>query len=110
MQKIQVWEKGYVWNLCENGIYLASIKADSTFICDEVIESCDEEIKTIPTKFNEEKVTCKTQGLYILLAFLLVTITLLISFSIYCNLIKYQAKNVLPFHYTKLKQFCISIN
>ena len=28
---------------------------DSTIIYDEVIESYDEEIKTIPTNFNEEK-------------------------------------------------------
>ena len=27
---------------------------------DEVIKSFDEEIKTIPTNFNEKKVTCKT--------------------------------------------------
>ena len=30
---------------CENGKYLASIMDDSTIICDEVIESFDEEIK-----------------------------------------------------------------
>ena len=34
---------------------------DSTIICDEVIKSYDEEIKTIRTNFNEKKVTCKTQ-------------------------------------------------
>ena len=28
---------------------------NSRVICDEVIESYDEEIKTIPTNFNEEK-------------------------------------------------------
>ena len=55
MQKIHVWEKGYIWNLCENGIYLASIMNNSRVICDEVIESYDEEIKTIPTNFNVEK-------------------------------------------------------
>ena len=27
--------------------------------------------------------------------------------SIYCYLIKYQAKHFLPFYDTKLKQFCI---
>ena len=42
---------------------------DSTVIFDEVIESYDEEIKTIPTNFNEKKVTCKTQSFYILLHF-----------------------------------------
>ena len=39
---------------------------------------------------------------YILLAFLLIAITLLISVSIYCYLIKYQAKqkHLLPFRDT----------
>ena len=58
---------------------------DSAIICNEVIESYDEEInklKTIPTSFNEKKVTCKTQNFYILLAFLLITIALLIAVSI----------------------------
>ena len=32
---------------------------DSTIICDEVIKSYDEEIKTIPTNFNVKKVTSK---------------------------------------------------
>ena len=38
---------------------------------DEVIESYDEEMKTIPTNFNEENVACKVQNLYNLLVFLL---------------------------------------
>ena len=62
---------------------------DSTIICDEVIKSYDEEIKTIPANFDENKVTCKTQHFYILHAFLLITIALLIAVSIYCYLIKY---------------------
>ena len=32
---------------------------------DEVIESYEKEIKTIPTSFNEEKVTCKTHKLFV---------------------------------------------
>ena len=56
--------KDYVWNLatynCENGKYLASIMDDSTIICDEVIKSYDEGMKTIPTNFNEKKVASKT--------------------------------------------------
>ena len=46
------------------------------------------------------------QKFYILHAFLLITIVLLISDSIYCYLIKYQAKkkHLLPFHDTKLKE------
>ena len=55
-KKIHVCENDYVWNPprsnCENGKYLASIMDDSTSICDEVINSYDEEIKTIPTNFN----------------------------------------------------------
>ena len=72
---------------------------------DEVIESYDEEIKTIPTNFNEKNITCKTQSFYIALTFLLITITLLITVSVYCHLIKYRAKQkrLLPFHDTKLK-------
>ena len=54
---------------CENGKYLARTMYDSTVICDGVIESYDEEIKTIPTNFNEKKVTCKMQSFYILLHF-----------------------------------------
>ena len=47
---------------------------------DEIIEPYDKE-----TNFNEKKATCKTQNVYILLAFLLITITLLIAVSIYKN-------------------------
>ena len=65
---------------------------DSMIICDEVITSYKEEVKTIPTNFNEKKVTCKTQNFYILLAFLLITIALLTTVSINFYLIKYQAK------------------
>ena len=35
---------------------------------------------------------CKTKNFYILLAFLLLTIVLLIAVNIYCYLIKYRAK------------------
>ena len=69
---------------------------DSAIICDEVIDSdaklCpkdDDKRKTVPTNFNEKKVTRKTQNLYILIAFLLITVELLIAVSIYCYLIKY---------------------
>ena len=67
---------------------------------DEIIESNDEETKTIPTSFDEKKATCKTQNFYVLLAFLLITISVLIAVSIYCYLIKYRAKqkHLLPFH------------
>ena len=34
---------------------------DPVIICDEVIESCEEGTKTIPTNFNEKKATFKTK-------------------------------------------------
>ena len=45
---------------------------------------------------------CETQNLYILLTFLLITSALLIADSIYCFLIKNQAKqkHFLQFHVT----------
>ena len=48
---------------CKNGTYLGSITDDSVIMCGEIIE----EIKTLPINFNENKTTCKTQNLYILL-------------------------------------------
>ena len=85
-KKHHICEKDYVWNpaawKCENGKHWTSILDDSLIICDEVIESFNEEVKTIPTNLNEKKVTCQTQYFYILLAFLLITITLLIAANI----------------------------
>ena len=52
---------------------------DSVIICYEVIKLYDEEIKTIPTNFDEKKVTCKTQSFYILLVSFLITVALLIT-------------------------------
>ena len=79
-KKRQICEKDYVWNPttcnCENGKYLASIMDGSAIICDEVVDAeaklslkDDDETKTIPRSFNENKVICKTQNIYILLAF-----------------------------------------
>ena len=78
-----------------------------TIRCDEIIESFaklspkvdDEDTKT---NYNKEKATCKTQ---ILLAFLWITIALLIAVSSYYCLIKYQAKqkHLLAFYDAKLK-------
>ena len=67
-------------------VKMENIMDDSTIICDQVIDPFNEEVKTIPTNFNEKKVTCKTQNFYSLLAFLLVTIalTLVFTVSIYC--------------------------
>ena len=43
----------------------------------------------IPKNFSEKKATCKMQNFYILLAFLLIAIALLVAVSIYCYL-EYQ--------------------
>ena len=71
----------------------------------QVIESCNEETKIILTNFNEKKAACKTQNIYILLAFLLITIALLIAVSMYYYMIKYRAmqKHLLPFYFTNNK-------
>ena len=71
---------------------------DSAITCDEVMDSYDEKIN-----FNEKKAICKPHNFYILLSFLLITITLLIAVSIYCYLIKYQGKHLLSFHNTNNK-------
>ena len=84
--------------------YLPSIMDDLTIICDEVIESYNEEVKTIPTIVNEKKITYKRQSFYILLVFLLTTTTLLIAVSIYCYLINYRVKKILLLHNTNNKQ------
>ena len=78
-------------------IYVKNIMFGSGIVCAEVIYSFDEE-----RSFNDKKATCKTQKFYILIAFLLITIALLIAVSIYFYLINYQAKHLLPFH-KKLK-------
>ena len=51
---------------------------DSAIAYGEIIESHKEETKTISTNFNEKKANWKTQRFYILLAFSLTTIALLI--------------------------------
>ena len=79
---------------------------DSTIICDEVIDadadtkSNDTKVSRKDDKTNFNKKICKTQSFYVLLAFLLITIALLIAVSIYCYLLKDRAKQLLPFHYT----------
>ena len=56
----------------------------------------------------KRKQPVKHKNLYILLAFLLITMALLIAVTISCNIMKYQAKqkNLLPFDdaNNKLKQ------
>ena len=45
-------------------------------------KSNDEETETFPSNFNEKNITYETLNFYILLTFLLITITLLIAVSI----------------------------
>ena len=52
-------------------------------------KSNDEETKNFPTDFNEKNITYKTQNIYVLLTFLLITNELVIAVTIYCYLIKY---------------------
>ena len=85
-KKHHICEINYVWNPatynCENGKYLSSIMDNSTIASDES--------------------SLQIQTFYILLALLLIAIALLIDVSIYCYLIKYQAKRkqLLPIHNT----------
>ena len=56
-----------------------------------MLDSCDEiiqETKTVPSNLMK-KVACKAKHFYILVAFLLIIILLLIAVSIDCYLIKY---------------------
>ena len=90
-QKHYICEKEFVWNpstcICQNRKYLVSVMDVSVITFDEVIGSYDKEIKTISANFNEKNITCKTQALYILPTFLLITNALLIYVSIYCYLV-----------------------
>ena len=95
-KKRHVCEKDYIWNpatcSCQSRNYLASIMDDSVTKCDKFIEPHDEETKTVPTNFDQNKATCQKQNFCILLLLILITTELLIAVSIYCYLIKYQAK------------------
>ena len=85
---------------CKNEKYLASIIDNSVITCDKIIDA--KEAKTVTANFNEKNETNKTKNLYILLAFSLITIALLIAVTIYCYLIKYKPKqkHLLSFHVT----------
>ena len=96
--------KDYIWNpstcSCENWKYLVSIMACSTVMCGQIIDvepesndkgkSSTKKQKLFLTIFND--ITFKIQN--ILLAFLLITIALLIAVSIYGYLINYRAKQI----------------
>ena len=69
-----------------------------------MIESNDEDAEAKSydeTNFNENKATCKMQNSHVLL----------IAVGIYCYLIKYRGKQLLPYHYTnnKLREIDIDI-
>ena len=51
---------------------------------------------------RNKNIICETKNFYILLAFLLITIALLIAVSVCCCMIKYKAKqkHLLPFYVT----------
>ena len=61
---------------------------------------CYEIIDIKETNFYEIYITCKTQSFYILLTFLLITITLLIAVSIYCYLINIDQNRNIYYHFT----------
>ena len=96
-----MYGKGYIWNLatcsCENVRYTERTVEVSVITCDKDIGTTKSITKTIPTKsapenFNEKTLIGKIKNSYILLAFLLITVKLLIAFTIYCCIIKYRSK------------------
>ena len=109
-KKHHVCEKGYIKSpaacSCKTGKYLASIIHKSMITRDDAeAKTIEAETKTIPADFNEKVITCKTQNFYVLLAFLSISLVLLIGVSIYCYLKKYwvKQKHLLPFHVTNDK-------
>ena len=73
--------------------------------------TCDKIIGVEETNFDKkENITCKTQHLYILLAFLLITISLLIAVSIYCYLKKYEAKKKNIYYHFMAQIYIDNIN
>ena len=75
-------KKSYIWNpstgTCENGKYLGSIIDDSVITYDKIVEVT----KIVPSKATPKKVTYKFEDFFILLVFLLITISLLIIISV----------------------------
>ena len=104
IRKKHVCDKNHIWNsnkcTFENGKYLGSIIADSGIMSDATIKvtkatptktvpAKTTPIQTISTNFNKQKVTCKLKKSYILISFLLISISLLIALSIYYCFMKY---------------------
>ena len=90
-KKICVCEKDQIWNLakcrCENGKYLGRLLTVSDYVwwnCRRNTNSCN--------NLNRKNAICKTKNFYIVFAFLLITIALLVAVSIYPSMIKYETK------------------
>ena len=108
-KSIHWWDNEKCWceckklYICEKGMFgivlfvVLKMEKYLASIMDKII--CNEFVDVKETNFNENNKTCKIQSFYILLTFLLITITLLITVSIYCYLVKYQVKqkHLLPF-------------
>ena len=60
----------------------------------------DEVIDVKETNFNVKNITCEAQSFYILLTFLLITITLLIAVCIYSYLVWYGQNKNIYYHFT----------
>ena len=78
---------------------------NSVITCDKIIETTKSiltktvPIESIPAKFNDKKLIWKMRTFYILVIFLLITMTVSIAVSI-SFFVKYRArqKHLLPFH------------
>ena len=83
---------------CSCDIDLKSIIGDSVVTYDEILDVIAKSYKK-PRNFNEKRLTCKIQNLYILISFSLIIMLLLIIVRIYnCH---YQIK-----HLSKQKHIC----
>ena len=108
----QKWNKGK----CRCKYKKHHICDNSVITCDEILDknakSYDEE-----TKIISKNLICETKSFYILLAFSVITVSLLIAFSIYFWLIKYKSKqkhlliyyHVLPYYVTNDKLININV-
>ena len=86
--------KYYLWNPttcnCENGQYAASIyHVWWNYIFEKIVPT-----KAVPTKSI-------SKNFYILLVFLLVTMVLLMTVSIYCYLIRHRLKKIPIYNHTR---------
>ena len=75
---------------------------DDPLTCDEILK----EKKTVRTNFNETDIICETKIFYNLLAFLLITVALLIDDRFYWHLIRYRGKKIITIlhHKQELKE------